>query len=67
MNDREVNDKVKDGYLHVRAILEIVGMPKTYVKETMDSHLAKIDEDENLLLIKRKIAPPKKRRTQNFL
>ncbi|MFH0875582.1 MAG: hypothetical protein V1859_06595 [archaeon] len=66
MNEREIKDKVKDGYIYVRAILEIVGMPKNYVKETMDGHLAKIDADENLILAKRKIAPPKKEKDSEF-
>ena len=56
--EKRIKEKIAQGYLHIRAIVEIVGKPKEYVKDTIKEHLKKIKEDEEIELISEHIEPP---------
>ena len=42
MEQREINEYLEKGYIHVRAIVEVVGKPKEYVEDAINKHLEKI-------------------------
>lgn len=56
---KEVDKKLKEGYMRVRVIIEVAGFPEEHIKKTMDL-LAEAIEKENILVISKKINPPKK-------
>jgi len=58
MDYREIKQKIAEGYIYIRAIVEIVGKPKVYVKKALESHLKKIKEDDSFIITKEKIEPP---------
>ncbi len=60
MNEREIKSRVAEGWIHFRAIIEVAGIPKEHVKETLAGHMKKIEENKSLALISKKINPPKK-------
>ncbi len=53
MDDKQIKSKIADGYIHFRAIIEVLGKPKEYVTESIESYVNKIDEDEDYLLAKK--------------
>ncbi|MBN2367786.1 hypothetical protein JXC34_02115 [Candidatus Woesearchaeota archaeon] len=60
MNEREIREKIADGHIHVRVIVEIVGKPKEYVEETLKGHLKNIKADKSIIFVKEEIEPAEK-------
>jgi len=56
MNNKELREKIAEGYLHIRAIVEVVGKPKEYVKDTLSGHMDNIRK--NFTVLKEDIADP---------
>ena len=52
MDDKKVKAKLSEGYLYVRAIIEIAGKPKEYVEETLKTHLNNMKSDKNYIVLK---------------
>ncbi len=57
MDKKELQKRIEQGYLHVRAIVEVVGKPKKHVEETLKKYLAKIQDNKNYVLINQSIEP----------
>lgn len=57
MNERQIREKIAEGHIHVRTILEIVGKPKKYVEDALKDHLNKIKADKNFTITKEIIEP----------
>jgi len=57
MNERQIREKISEGYVHVRAILEIVGKPKKYVEDALQDHLKKIKTDKNFEITTETVEP----------
>lgn len=57
MDEKQIKMKITQGFLHIRAIVEIVGKPEDYVKTALKDHLKKIEDDFEVL--KKTIEPPK--------
>lgn len=51
MEQRELNGKISQGMIQIRAIIEVVGKPKEYVKETLKEYVKKIKENKDFLMI----------------
>jgi hypothetical protein len=59
LTQKEINGKINDGYLHTRAIVEILGKPKEYVEETLKGYIVKITNNEDIILLKEDYQKPK--------
>ncbi|MFH2020798.1 MAG: hypothetical protein ABIJ34_05250 [archaeon] len=51
---KSIKLKLSEGYIHSRAIVEIVGKPKEYVEDSLKSHLEKLKTIEGLELLEQK-------------
>lgn len=58
MDEKQIREKLAEGFLHVRAIVEVIGTPKEYTEESLKEHLKKIKS--NYSIIKEIIEPPVK-------
>ena len=58
MEKDELNNKIAQGYIHIRTIIEIVGKPEEYVEDALKNHLEKIEKDDSFIIIKKDIEPP---------
>ncbi len=47
----EIQEKIAQGYLHTRAIIELVGKPKEHVEQTIKDYTAKIKESTNIEIL----------------
>ncbi|MBN2422693.1 hypothetical protein JXB41_05670 [Candidatus Woesearchaeota archaeon] len=56
MNEREIRSKVADGYVHFRAIVEILGKPKEFVAKTLNDYIVNIEKNKALSIVKKDIA-----------
>lgn len=45
MNKQEIKEKIEEGHIYLRAIIEIVGKPKEYVEETVKGHIENIKKE----------------------
>ncbi len=45
MDDKEIKEKIEEGQILFRSIIEIVGKPKEYVDQTISDYLKKIRKD----------------------
>lgn len=52
MKQAEINDKMSEGYVHARSILEMVGRPKEHIESTLNSYVEKIKNEEAFEVIK---------------
>lgn len=55
-----MQEKINDGYTHIRIIVEVVGKPKDYVKKSLKDHLNNIKSDKTYLVVKETIEPVEK-------
>ena len=59
MNE-EIAQKLENGYLLIRSIIEVVGKPETYVEESLKSHLEKIRQNKSFDIVKTDVEKPEK-------
>ncbi|OIO65286.1 hypothetical protein COY28_05935 [Candidatus Woesearchaeota archaeon CG_4_10_14_0_2_um_filter_57_5] len=58
LDEKQVKEKVEEGWLQFRTIIEILGAPKEHIEKTLADYLKKIqDEEEGVLFISKGIAP----------
>lgn len=58
----DIGDYLEKGFLHCRCIIELVGAPEQYIKDTIQKYVEKISETKNIKLISAKIEEPTKER-----
>ena len=46
MEQREIRQKISEGYIHIRAIIEVLGKPKDYVEKSLTEYLEKIKKEK---------------------
>lgn len=51
MNNKEIQQKVAEGYIHINVIYEIVGNPKEYVSKALDTVLDKIKQQKEIIVL----------------
>ncbi len=56
-----LQEKLDEGYVHVRAIIEMLGKPKEHVHETLKSYIDKLDEVEHYILISEEYSEPEEK------
>ena len=58
MNEKQIKIKINEGYLHIRAIVEVLGNPKDYVDETLKGYVKKIEKDKSFQVLKKEFQDP---------
>ncbi|MFC1732739.1 hypothetical protein ACFL6I_20760 [candidate division KSB1 bacterium] len=56
----EIEEKIEQGFLRVRTVIEMLGAPKDYLTKTLRMYMKKIDQNKDIILLKEKYAKPKK-------
>ena len=60
MNDKEVREKVEEGYILARMIIELAGYPKEHVIKTMDMMNEALEKIKEIKIVKlEKVEPTK--------
>ncbi|MBN1503150.1 hypothetical protein JW930_06395 [Candidatus Woesearchaeota archaeon] len=59
MNERELKQKISEGDIHFRTIIEVLGKPAEHIEKTLQNYLKKIEEDKEIKLIRKEVAKPK--------
>ena len=52
---KEIKQKIAEGYLHVRIIVEVVGKPKEFVEESLTKHITDIKADKRFTITKEEV------------
>jgi hypothetical protein len=55
MDEKKIRSKISEGFLHVRAIIEVVGKPKEFVEDSLKGYMKTLREDHNYTLTKETI------------
>ena len=58
MDEKQIKIKINEGYLHIRAIVEVIGTPKDYVEETLKGYIKKIEKDKSFTVLKKDFNEP---------
>lgn len=56
----EISEKIEQGYIRFRAIVEMLGAPKEYIIKTLKGYVRKMEENKDLVVLDEKYAKPKK-------
>jgi len=60
MKESEIKERVKEGWVRVRFIQEVMGFPKDYLEHGMDGIIGKLDGLPGVKVIKQNVHEPKK-------
>ena len=60
MEEKEIKEKVKEGWMRVRFIQEAMGFPKEYLERGMDGIIGKLDGLPGVKVIEQNVHEPKK-------
>ncbi|MBU2523495.1 MAG: hypothetical protein KKE23_04385 [Nanoarchaeota archaeon] len=55
----DYNDRIKQGWLHVNVIIEILGKPKEYIQQVLRTMLEKMKKEERFEVVKEVVAEPR--------
>ena len=56
-----ISEKIDDGYIHVRTIIEMLGMPKEHVIDTLKSYVNKLDESDDFIVLNEGYSDPEEK------
>lgn len=59
----DVSEKLEQGYIHIRAIIEMLGTPKEHLLETLKSYVKKLSEDEKFIILNEDYSEPEEKET----
>lgn len=65
MDKKEIQEKIKEGWLLARVIIEVAGKPKKHVETTLDDYIKKI-ETEKAIILKKEMNKAKKQAGEMF-
>ncbi|MFP4522996.1 MAG: hypothetical protein ACOCQQ_00090 [Candidatus Nanoarchaeia archaeon] len=57
MKEKEIKEKINEGYLRVRILFEIIGKPKEHVEKTMKAYLDKIATEQDITILEQEVEP----------
>ena len=61
MESKEIQKKIKDGWILARAIIEVAGKPKKHVEDMLKEYISSIGKDKDtVIIVKKDISPAKK-------
>lgn len=52
-------ERIKQGWLHVNVVIEMLGKPKEYIQQVMISLLEKMKKEERMEIVKQNVAEPR--------
>jgi len=55
----EYKERIKQGWLHVNVVIEMLGKPKLYIQQVMTSLMEKMKKEERMEIIKQDVAEPR--------
>ena len=55
----DIKEHIRKGYIHTRIVIEIIGKPKEHIEQALKEYVEKIDEDKNLIIIKKSFSEAK--------
>ncbi|MCF7862264.1 hypothetical protein K9M79_08570 [Candidatus Woesearchaeota archaeon] len=58
-----IEEKLEEGYIYCRNIIEILGKPKEYVEETLNNLLETIEENPDYIIVKKDISNAQEQET----
>jgi hypothetical protein len=58
-----IMEKIDEGYILVRAIIEMLGKPKEHVLATLKSYVKKLTESDKFVLVKEEYSQPEEKET----
>ena len=59
MDNKEIQKKIKEGWVLARAIIEVAGKPKKHVEDTLKGYIKNIGS-ERIIVVKSEVSPAKK-------
>ncbi len=59
LSDDDLKDKLEQGQIHLRSIIELMGAPKEHIQSTLQKFVEKISNDSDLTLLKAEFSEPK--------
>lgn len=66
MNEREIKEKIENGHILCRAIVEILGKPEKHVQDTLREYVQKMKENKNLIILKEDYSETKAQEEELF-
>jgi len=58
MKEREIKEKISDGYIHARCVIDMIGKPKEFLSEKLKEKVESIKKMEGILLAKYELGEP---------
>jgi hypothetical protein len=55
MEEKRIRSKISEGYVHLRAIIEVVGKPKDFVEDSLKGYMKTLREDTKYIITKEAI------------
>ena len=59
MKEKEIKEKIDNGFILCRTIVEILGKPEEHVKETIREYVKRMKDNKNLIVLKEDYSEPK--------
>lgn len=59
LSDDDIKEKLDQGFIHIRAIIELMGAPKEHIQNTLKKYVEKISNDDSLILLNAEFSEPK--------
>jgi len=59
MKEKEIKEKIDDGYVLCRTIVEILGKPEKHVEATLKGYVQKMKEEKEIIVLKEEYSEPK--------
>ena len=56
----EIQEKIEQGFLRARVVIEMLGAPKDYIVKTLKTYVEKIKTDKDIIVLNEKYAAPRK-------
>ena len=66
MDQKTIKLKLAEGYIQIRAIVEVAGSPENYVVESLQKYMDKIEKDEAHVLIEKEVHEAKEQKDGIF-
>lgn len=60
LSKEEIQERIEQGFLRVRVVIEMLGAPKEYIIKTLKDYVVHIDENKDIIMLAEKYAKPKK-------
>ncbi len=66
MKEKEIKEKINQGFLRIRVLFEIIGKPKEHIEKTMKAYLENIATDDRLHILESEVEPAEELEEEMF-